>query len=426
MNTKTKMFCSCSNDSFGAQPNTNVCPICMGFPGMLPVINKEALNKSIFAALALHCEIAENSKFDRKNYFYPDLPKGFQISQYDKPFILDGNLKLDNGKNIRIRRVHLEEDTGKLLHETIDGEKVTLIDFNRCGVPLVEIVSEPDMTSSDEAKEYLETLQKVVQSLGISNADMEKGMMRCEPTVNLEISDGEKTLYTPLVELKNINSFRFVKKAIDCEVDRQFKEFLETKIVKQKGNKTTRGWDEDKGLTVLQRAKEEANDYRYFPEPDIPPIEWSDNEISNWKLEISGHELPWVKKKRIMEQYGLSDYQAKILTGENQVADYYEECVKIGERKGVKGVEVANVIINKRAPENLTPQKLVEFICASKTTSWKAGDVDKLIEKLLSEHPEVVESYKKGKVQALGMIVGLVKKETGVVVPIEKIIKILG
>jgi len=319
--------------------------------------------------------------------------------------------------------VHLEEDTGKLLHETIDGERVTLIDFNRSGVPLVEIVSEPDMNSSDEAKEYLETLQKIVQSLGISSADMEKGMMRCEPTVNLEVSDGKSKFYTPLVEIKNINSFRFVKKAIDFEVDRQFKEFLEIKIEKQKGNKTTRGWDEKKGITFLQRAKEEANDYRYFPEPDIPLIEWSDRDIRNWKLEIGKYELPWDKKKRFISQYGLSEYQARILTQDKKTADYYEECVRIANGKEV---EIANLIINKRAPENLTPEELIKFISTSQTTQEITEEkLDELIKKLLSEHPEAAIGYKNGKVQSLGIIVGLIKGKTGMIIPIERIAKFI-
>ena len=423
LKTNSKMFCSCSADHFDKESNTQTCPTCLGLPGALPVPNKKAIDWTILLGLALEGEIQKNARFDRKNYFYPDLPKGFQISQYDKPFILRGNLKLVSGKNIRIRRVHLEEDTGKLLHETIDGERVTLIDFNRSGVPLVEIVSEPDMNSSDEAKEYLETLQKIVQSLGISSADMEKGMMRCEPTVNLEVSDGKSKFYTPLVEIKNINSFRFVKKAIDFEVDRQFKEFLEIKIEKQKGNKTTRGWDEKKGITFLQRAKEEANDYRYFPEPDIPLIGWSDRDIRNWKLEIGKYELPWDKKKRFISQYGLSEYQARILTQDKKTADYYEECVRIANGKEV---EIANLIINKRAPENLTPEELIKFISTSQTTQEITEEkLDELIKKLLSEHPEAAIGYKNGKVQSLGIIVGLIKGKTGMIIPIERIAKFI-
>ena len=419
LKTLSKMFCGCPADHFGKEQNTQTCPICLGLPGALPVPNRKAIDWTILLGLALGGEIQKNAQFDRKNYFYPDLPKGFQISQYDQPFILGGCLTLENGKKIRIRRVYLEEDTGKLLHKTIDGKKITLIDFNRSGVPLVEIVSEPDINSSDEAKEYLETLQKTVQSLGISDAEMEKGMMRCEPTVNLEISEGEKKFYSPLVELKNINSFRFAKKAIDFEVDRQFREFQKTKIEKQKGNKTTRGWDEDKNETVLQRAKEEAHDYRYFPEPDIPPIEWDEASIKNYELSIKGYELPWDKKKRFIQKYGLSEYQAKILINDKETADYYEKCVKVG---GIEPVEIANIIINKKAPEKLSPEKLIDYIlCSKPKTQVPDEELDKLIVLLLSEHPEVIESYKKGKPQALGMIIGLVKKETGIVVSLDKI-----
>lgn len=426
LKTFSKMFCGCKADHFGKTPNTQTCPVCLGLPGALPVPNWKAIEWTILFGLATGCEIPQRSLFDRKNYFYPDLAKGYQISQYEHPFCVKGKLKLDSGKIIRVRRTHLEEDTAKLLHTTVLGEKVTLIDFNRSGVPLMEIVSEPDLSSSDEAKEYLERLQQLVRYLGISDADMEKGSMRCEPNVNLEIVESQKTYYTPIVELKNINSFRFVKKAIDYEVERQFEEFKEKRIEKSKGNKQTRGWDESKGVTVLQRQKEEANDYRYFPDPDIPAIEWTDEEIKSWQLVIRNYELPRQKRERFIEQYKLSQYQATILTQEKTTADYYEECVKIGGSKDVGGIEIANVIINKRAPENLTPKKLIEFICASKTTSWKAKEeVDKLIEKFLSEHPEATEGYRKGKTQALGIIVGLVKKETGIVVPIEKIVEII-
>lgn len=426
LKTRSKMFCPCSASHFGKEPNTQTCPTCLGLPGALPVPNRKAVEWTILFGLSLGCEIPKFARFDRKNYFYPDLPKGYQISQYDKPFCVDGQLRLDSGKVVRVRRVHLEEDTAKLLHETINEGKVTLIDFNRSGVPLMEVVSEPDLNSSDETKEYLERLRQLVRYLEVSDGDMEKGSMRCEPNVNLEIKDGSKIYYTPIVELKNINSFRFVKKAIDYETKRQFEEFLEKREQKAAGNKHTRGWDEVRQITVLQRVKEEANDYRYFPDPDIPPIEWTESSIKYYEESIKGYELPWKKRERFVSQYRLTDYQARILTEEKQIADYYEECVKVGENKGVDSIKVANIIINKRVPEGLTPKELICSILASQTSSGKAeGEIDKLIEKLLSEHPEVVEGYNKGKVQALGVIVGLVKEETGVVVPLEKIVKII-
>jgi len=422
LKTLSKMFCPCDNDHFGKEPNTQTCPVCLGLPGALPVPNKKAIQDVILFGLSVGSEIPWYSRFDRKNYYYPDLPKGYQISQYQNPLTINGKLTLDNGKIINITRAHLEEDTAKLLHETIDQEEVTLIDFNRSGVPLMEIVTEPEINCSDEAKQYLEKIRQLVRYLNISDADMEKGSMRCEPNVNLEIKDEGKIFYTPIVELKNINSFRFAKKAIDYEIKRQFEEFQEKRIEKSKGNKQTRGWNESKGKTVPQREKEEANDYRYFPEPDIPPIEWKDEDILNYESRIMNHELPWNKKKRFIDQYGLSDYQAKILTEEKEVADYYEETVRVRDIGDIRGVEIANIIINKKAPDNLSPEQLIEWILSNKVVSKTSDeDIVKLIDKLLLEHPEVVESYKKGKVQALGMVVGLVKKETGAIVSIEKI-----
>jgi len=422
LRTKTKMFCGCPSEHFGKEPNTQTCPVCLGLPGALPVPNKKAIEWTLLLGLAFGGEIQKNAHFDRKNYFYPDLPKGYQISQYEEPFILGGKVILESRKEIRIRRIHLEEDTAKLLHHKVEGENVTLIDFNRSGVPLVEIVSEPDLNSSEEAKEYLEKIYQVVKYLGISDADMEKGSMRLEPNVNLEIDKDGQLFYTPIVELKNINSFRFARKAIDYEVDRQLKKFENDHLEKGRGNKETRGWNEEKGETVPQREKEEASDYRYFPEPDIPPFEFSEKEIKNYELRITNYELPEEKRKRFVAQYQLSQYQAKILTDEKETADFYEDCVRVGVTEGIGGVEVANTIINKRASENLKPEKLIEYILFHKTISTVSEEeIDKTIDKLLSDHPVAIEGYKKGKIQALGMIVGLVKKETGALISIDKI-----
>lgn len=424
LKTESKMFCGCSASHFGKEPNSQTCPVCLGLPGALPTPNQKAIEWTLLLGLALGGEIQKFSRFDRKNYFYPDLPKGYQISQYEQPFVLGGKILLENGKEVRIRRIHLEEDTGKLLHQSLEGENCTLIDFNRSGVPLVEIVSEPDLSSSEEAKEYLEKIYQTIRYLDFSDADMEKGGMRLEPNVNLEVEDGGKLFYTPIVELKNINSFHFTKKAIDYEIERQFEVFQETRRVKSKGNKETRGWDEDKQASVPQREKEEASDYRYFPEPDIPPFEWDEESIKNYVLSIKGYELPWTKKERFTKEYGLSDYQAKILTDDKGKADYYEEIVRVRDTREIGYIEIANTIINKRAPEGLTPEKLIEWILSSKTKSGKTDEeIDKLIVKLLSEHPKIVESYKKGKIQALGLIVGLVRKETGTIIPLENIIK---
>jgi aspartyl-tRNA(Asn)/glutamyl-tRNA(Gln) amidotransferase subunit B len=410
LKTKSKMFCSCSADYFGKPPNTLTCPVCLGLPGALPVPNKKAIEQTTILGLALNCKISSVSKFDRKNYFYPDLPKGYQISQYDLPFATNGKLKFQIPKSkfqIRIRRVHLEEDTAKMIH----FGNFTLIDFNRSGVPLVEIVTEPDFESSSQVEEFLKYLQRLVRWLGISQADMEKGQMRCEPTVNLKVVKEGKTYYTPLVELKNINSFRFVRKAIDWEIQRQLEEFEKTGKVKERGNKTTRGWDEKTGTTVLQREKEEASDYRYFPEPDIPPIKITKSQILNLKSQIG--ELPQERLARFMKEYGISEYNAKILTEEKDVSDYFEKAVKTA--KGTfKPVFIANIIINKKVDiGKVSPENLVKTLLKQqKSTKISGIDLEKIILEVLNENQKAVEDYKKGKTNALQFLIGQVMAKT--------------
>ena len=364
LKTKSKMFCACKAEYFGDKPNSNTCPVCLGLPGALPVPNKKAIEWCVMIGLALNCKIPLFSKFDRKNYFYPDLPKGYQISQYDQPFAIGGfvNIKPEirnqksetisndkNTKTIHIRRVHMEEDTGKLIHATVDGEKVSLIDFNRSGVPLVEIVTEPDFESSTEVVEYLKKLQQIVRYLEVSDADMEKGEMRLEPNVSLRSRNTTNTTNKQIpndlpnykVEVKNINSFQFVGKAINYEIERQ-------KIILEVGKvptQETRGWDEKRQITVTQRVKEEAMDYRYFPEADIPPIRFTLSQISKLRSKIT--EMPSKKLQRFKIQYSLSDYQARILVENKSIAEFFENAVKVG-KKNVDSSTIANWIINKK------------------------------------------------------------------------------
>ncbi|GBD33998.1 Aspartyl/glutamyl-tRNA(Asn/Gln) amidotransferase subunit B [bacterium HR34] len=335
LNTKSKMFCSCKNEPDCQEPNLNICPICTGQPGTLPVPNLEAIKKVIKVGLALNCEIAKKSQLHRKNYFYPDLPKGYQISQYDLPLCSNGFLELRNGKKIRIRRIHIEEDAGKLLRSQ-DGQ-YTLIDYNRAGVPLMELVTEPDIGSSEEAKEFAKQLYLILKYLDVSDADMEKGHMRLEANVSLS-KNGE--LGTK-VEVKNINSFKFLKDAIDYEIERQ-KSLLEAgeKIVQE-----TRGWNENKKQTVPQRTKEEAHDYRYFPEPDIPPFEFSDDFIKEVKQEIG--ELPLNKFKRFKKEYGLKDEDIEVLVGNVDLGNFFEQCSS----------EIFNWAKEKELQNNIPPDK---------------------------------------------------------------------
>lgn len=405
--TKSKMFCRCSADYFGKEPNTHVCPVCLGLPGALPVPNKQAIEWCVTIGLALNCQIPLFSKFDRKNYFYPDLPKGYQISQYDKPFCIKGSLSLSNGRQIGITRVHMEEDTGKLTHATVNGEKVSLIDFNRSGVPLVEIVTEPDFENAQEVVEYLKRLQQIVRYLKVSEADMEKGDMRLEPNISLK-KPGEKGLPKYKVEIKNINSFKFVKKAIGYELKRQA-EMLDRGETPQQ---ETRGWNEQKGATVSQRSKEEAHDYRYFPEPDIPPIRWKQEQIT--KLKASIPELPDDKLKRFKKEYGLTEYDCEILTRDKTIADYFEQGAKAAKEVGISTKEVANVIINKKPNiSKVLPATLVKSIAQlNQTSAIGDQDLEETINQVLKENSKAAGDYKAGKQNALMFLVGQVMVKT--------------
>ncbi len=315
LNTRTKMFCGCLNDPDEKHPNANICPICMGHPGTLPVINKKAVESVVKAGLALGSEIAEEAKFDRKNYFYPDLPKGYQISQYDKPFCLGGELAI-GGKTVKITRVHLEEDTGRSSHAAGD---YSLVDFNRAGVPLMELVTEPDIRSAEEAKKFCEELRLLFRYLKVSEANMEKGEMRCEANISLRKKGASE--FGTKAEVKNLNSFRAVERAIEYEISRQAKLLDEGKKVIQE----TRGWDENGQKTFSQRTKESAHDYRYFPEPDLPPLKGGFVDLKQIKATIG--ELPGQKRARFQKEYGLAEKDVEIFVFNPELADYYERVV---------------------------------------------------------------------------------------------------
>jgi aspartyl-tRNA(Asn)/glutamyl-tRNA(Gln) amidotransferase subunit B len=330
--TKSKMYCSCNADYANAQPNTHVCPVCMGMPGVLPTINEQAVKFSIMTALALNCTIPEHAKFDRKNYPYPDLMKGYQISQYDAPMGLKGYLSIDiDGikKNIGITRVHLEEDVAKLTHRNSpEGESYSLVDINRAGMPLMEIVSEPDMSSPEEARLYLVKLRSILQYLGVSTGNMEEGSFRCD--ANISIRPVGTTEYLAKVEVKNMNSFRAVYRALEYEAQRQ----REATVAGERIMQETRGWVEEKGMTVSQRSKEYAHDYRYFPEPDLPPLAFSRLMVETLKADLP--ELPEAKFDRFIISYGLSPYDAQLLTDTKVFADYFEECMNLVNKSNDK------------------------------------------------------------------------------------------
>ena len=402
LRTNSKMFCGCPADHFGIKPNTHTCPVCLGLPGALPVPNVKAVRWTRLIGLALGSTVNHFSKFDRKHYFYPDLPKGYQISQYDQPMCSGGEVRVGETP-IRLRRVHLEEDTAKLLHTTLKGQKVSLIDFNRSGVALVEIVTEPDLHSSQEVKHFLKQLQQVIRYLGVSDADMEKGSMRLEANISLS-ADGELPNYK--VEIKNVNSFRFISQAIDYEIDRQARILDEEKTPVQE----TRGFSESKAATVSQRTKEKAQDYRYFPEPDIPPLTITAAEIKSLRRELP--ELPQIKQDRFISGYKLNSAQAAFLTDTRQLADYFEEAVLVGKQHNLGAVKIANVIVNKKVDiDKFLPARLVKLLV--KHTTTKIADTDQIIawaKQVLAETPQAVTDFKAGKAASLEFLLGLIMR----------------
>lgn len=403
VSSKSKMFCSCSADHFAVNANTQTCPVCLGLPGALPYPNKQAIMDTIKFGLAYGCKINQKAKFDRKHYFYPDLPKGYQISQYDQPFCVEGSYKLESGREIKIRRIHLEEDTAKLIHEELDEKKVSLIDFNRSGVPLMELVTDPDFDSASDVVEFLRNVQTTARYLGISTADMEKGSMRLE--ANISLSPDEK-LPNYKVELKNINSFAFLEKAINFEIKRQT-DVLESggKLVQE-----TRGYDEATGKTYTQRVKEEAKDYRYFPEPDIPPVEISDEQLDNIKKTLP--ELPRQKVVRFESEFGLPQNYVKTLVANQELANYFEEAVKIGLEHQVSAKLIADLIINKKLHNNFQePAGLItEIVKLTHVDYLSEVDTQRAVNIVVVNNPEIIKSYQTGKVQVIGFLIGQVQK----------------
>lgn len=405
LKTQSKMFCGCKNDPFHAEkPNIYTCPVCLGMPGALPVANRQAVEWTIMLGKALGCTIPLFSKFDRKNYFYPDLAKGYQISQYDQPLCVDGALDVPGGK-VRIRRVHLEEDTGKLQHTTIDGEAVSLVDFNRSGVPLVEIVTEPDIRDGEHAKAFLKALHLVIRALDISGADMEKGSMRLEPNISVR-KPGQTELPAYKVEVKNINSFNYVKKAIEFEVARH------TDILKSGSlpDQETRGFKEDKGITVSQRKKEEANDYRYFPEPDLPPMRWTEEYLASLQKLLP--ELPQEKTARFAEVYGLKPGDAALLIEDPRKAEYFELAVfeakqAVPAAAGISPVMIGNWMLNRKLEwDTLTPADFVARIAASKVSTVSAEDIARAAAQAIDANPKAVADYKAGKETVIMFLLG--------------------
>lgn len=408
LNTKSKMFCRCSADYFGKEPNTHTCPVCLGLPGSLPYINEQAIEDCIKIGLALNCKVSKKALFERKNYFYPDLPKGYQISQYRWPLSVNGWMDVEDASGkitrIRINRAHQEEDTGKLSH--IGG--VTLIDLNRSSVPLVEIVTEPDFRDSSQIKDYAKKLQQIFRYLGVSRADMEKGDMRLEANVSVR-PEGFEGLPNYRVELKNINSFKFMVAAVEYEIKRQIKELEEGRTLRQE----TRGWDEDKQITYTQRVKEEANDYRYFPEPDLPELQIDEEKVKKIKNEIP--ELAWEKIEKYSKDLGIKPADAKNLAESKELAEFFESAVEHGKKHEVSSQEIANYILNKKIDINaLLPAQIIEDIKGKKSGVLDdEEELKRLCEEVLKENQGIVEAYIAGKVNVIQVLIGKVMAKSG-------------
>jgi aspartyl-tRNA(Asn)/glutamyl-tRNA(Gln) amidotransferase subunit B len=442
LNTRTKIFCGCPT-GFGAAPNSNVCPVCLGLPGALPVLNRRVVEMAIQAALATHCKVNAFSRFARKNYFYPDLPKGYQISQYDQPLAEHGWLDTTVGgakKRIGITRIHLEDDAGKSIHDGFkDSERYTYVDLNRSGTPLIEIVSEPDIRSSDEAYEYLTELKQIMQYVGVSECDMEKGQLRCDANVSVRLKGAEK--FGTKVEVKNLNSFRFAKMAMDYEIARQ------VAVVEGGGRieQESRLYNVATGETVGMRSKEHAHDYRYFPEPDLVPLRVSAGWLEQIRATVP--ELPADKRSRFIESYGLREYDAGVLTSTREISEYFEKAAKAAGDPRMAANWVAGDLLGALKGRAITESpvspeqlgELVAFIAKGEISGKMAKDIfakmyeagesaaaiidreglrqisdtgalGKIVDEVIAASPKQVEQYKSGKTGVIGYLVGQIMK----------------
>ncbi len=448
--TASKAFCSCAN-SFGGTANSRVCPVCLGLPGSLPLPNRRMIESAVKAGLVLHSEIAPLTKFDRKQYVYPDLPKAYQISQFDMPICVGGYLEVASGegtRKIRITRVHMEEDAGKNIHEQ-GGLNLSYVDYNRAGTPLLEIVSEPDIRSADEAVAYVQSIREIMRFLDVSDCNMEEGSLRCDANINLWIHEDGKKFATPIVEVKNMNSFKSLHGALEYEAERQIEEWREKRLTLQQAGKTTRGWSDKQGRTILQRTKEEAADYRYFPEPDIKPIRIGPELVAEIKESIG--ELPAAKRERFVGQYGLTQTDAENMTQSKAFCDYFEEAAqgysdakklanwmlsevkkalneqKIGiEQFKVKPAAVAELLkivdggtISGRIAKDVFAEMAASGRGAADIVKSKGlaqisdqGELEKIVDKVIADNPVSVADLKSGKDKALQFLMGQVMKAT--------------
>jgi aspartyl-tRNA(Asn)/glutamyl-tRNA(Gln) amidotransferase subunit B len=464
--TRTKLFCGCSTQ-FGLPPNSATCPVCIGMPGVLPVLNRRAFDLALRAALALNCRIASFTKWDRKNYYYPDLPKNYQISQYDLPFSSEGWLEIETPsgpKKIGIIRAHLEEDAGKMLHDEQGTGKDSLVDLNRAGTPLLEIVSKPELSSPEEARIYLEEMRLLMRELGVSDCEMQEGSLRCDANVNIHvpISDSSSNpqsairnpqsyAATPIVEIKNLNSFRFLERAVGYEAQRQYEEWqANPNYVMGKVAKATAGWDEVRGRTVFQRRKEEAADYRYFPEPDLVPVIVDDAWLARVRAEMG--ELPAAMRERLVKQYALSEYDAGVLTSQGRaMVAYFEEAARAGgdakaacnwvtnqvlatlketagdiatfafpaNRLGELIAKQKEMGLNKQTAGEVYARMLAEKVSAAEAIAAlgirvvaDTGAVVEIVRRAIAANPKAVADFKKGKAAAANAIKGAIMRET--------------